>query len=154
MPIAADLCGMARKHPQREIAKILYVDASLTLEQISQETDVSITSLSKWKTEDNWDAERSIKTLTPAKLIERLYEQCNQMLDDAKKDQRTLTTKESDALVKLSATIANLNNRIDASTVMQVFARLNNYIVQFDVPLAKSLLKYEKEVVAAMIKTS
>lgn len=143
---------MGRRHPQRDIAKILFVDAGMTLDEIHAETGVSLTSLGNWKRDDKWDEEREVKSITPVSLIKSLYEQVNGILDDAKKDKRRLNAKESDSVVKLSKAINTLSNRIDPSTVMQVFAKQNNYIVAIDPDLAKKLLPHQKAILQEMLK--
>lgn len=139
----------AKPHPMRKVAKELFLTGQYALKEIAEELNVSETTLIKWKEEDKWEWEKSIRQNASKEIIAFLYEQIlllQEQCVDAKGKQRAMNAKEADTVVKISNSIEKLSHRLSASTAMEAFMMLGNEVKQSDPALAKSLLPFQTEI--------
>lgn len=132
------------KNSKRQLAEMLYVEAGMPQKEIASELSVSERTIGTWKDDDNWDLKKQINNLSPENLIKALYEQSELILSGAKKAERAITSKEADALAKLSASISNIDRRTNPSIMMSVLVAFNNYLKTHDLELAKRMITHQK----------
>ena len=70
---------MGKKAAYYEVAKNLYVLEGKTLEEIAEQLNVSVVTLSRWKREGNWD-ELRIKARAQRESFLELYQEVRYML--------------------------------------------------------------------------
>jgi hypothetical protein len=142
-----------KKHEKRDLARIMFVTSDMTAKDIAKALDLNEKSVAKWREEDNWDEEKTIRNVSPLALIKRLNESIMSILDDAKDDdgqKRALTPGETDAISKLSRSIKHFRNNIDPQTCMEVLNGYTGWLSTFDLELAKAVA--DKNIVYIQMK--
>lgn len=134
---------MAKVHPLKNLAFILYVEEQMDAKKIAEITGISETTLSKWVTNEDWKSKRDAFMLTPQKLIAYQYQQAGMIMELTQKESRLMSNAEADILIKISTTIKNLDKNISASISMGVLRNFNNYLLNIDLKLAQELAKHQ-----------
>lgn len=142
---------MAREHPNKKMAYLLYVEQGLDAKQVSELTGISTNTLSKYNLADGWDKQRSARRLGPDKLIQRYYEQSNRLMDFIDSENRPANTSELDALAKLASSIQKLDKRTDASVVMSVLMGFNKWLLLVNHQQAKDMVPYQLDYVKQLL---
>lgn len=143
-----------KTNPKKELAEILFIDADYSQKEIAQELGISENTIVKWADIEGWKQKKAIRTLSPDKLIAAYYDQSDKIIQDAKEAERTLSSKECDALNKLAAAIEKLDKKVSPSINMAVFIRFNNYLKVIDNELVKKLLSYQKDYIQTLISNA
>jgi uncharacterized protein YjcR len=143
-----------KPHPKRSLASMMFIQWKYDSNEIAAELDISETTLSKWRSADNWDTQRQFEGLTSQNLIKNYYEESQGIIDDAKADGRRLNSKEVDMLAKLASSIEKLNKKTSPSVAMQVFMDFNNFVKTVDLDLAKKIIPLEKDFVFRLLNPS
>ena len=117
--------AMAKEHPQKELARMLYVEHGMDAKAISEQLPISEVTLSKWVTKEDWRQQRQVRMLSPDKLIVLYYQQSEQIIKRATEEERAITPAEADSLNKLASSIQKLDKKIDPSISMSVFKSFN-----------------------------
>lgn len=128
-----------QRNSKKEFAKSLYIYSQQTQEEISEIIGISRQSLSKWVKNGHWDELRAAITITPENIIVNLTKQLNeinQSITERPKGERFATTKEADAILKISNTIKNLRQKLGISEVVSVGMRFLSWM--------KEVGEYEK----------
>jgi DNA-binding XRE family transcriptional regulator len=133
------------KSKERIIAQHLYVDSGLSQKQIAEQLDISEKTISKWKTEDNWDKIRTARRITKSELINKIYKSMNAVMADSNDVDRPLTSKEADIVSKLSNTLQKLEGQDTLSNHIHVLQQFFTWLKDIDLESAKTLSKYSKE---------
>lgn len=100
---------------KKESAKALYLTAQYTQEEISNMVGISRVSLTKWIKKGSWEELRRSITLTPEKMISHLNKQLDEINNNIlarEHGKRFATSKEADAILKISKTIRNLQREL------------------------------------------
>ena len=92
-----------------------------------------------------------MNALSPDTLIRQYYQLSKDINDLIKKEERTATSGEADALLKFAAAIEKLDKKVNPSIVTAVFMRFNNYLKLLNLPLAKELIKYQMPYLESLI---
>jgi DNA-binding XRE family transcriptional regulator len=108
---------------KKELAKSIFMQGVYTQDEISNLVGISRVSIGKWIKDGKWEEMRTASTITPQKIIYQLTQQ----IDDINKNilsrpegKRFATTKEADAILKLSNTIKNLQNETGLKELVSV----------------------------------
>jgi len=135
---------MAKAHPKKELARMMYVEHGIDAKAISEMLDISENTISKWvNSYENWKQQRQVRMLSPDKLISHFYEQSEEIIKQSKDEKRPINSGEADALNKLASAIQKLDKKIDPSISMSVFRNYNNYLMQIDPLLAKQNAEHQ-----------
>lgn len=113
----------AQKTNKKEYAKALFLAAQHTQEEIGDIIGISRQTLSKWIKKEKWDDLRRATTLTPEKIITQLNKQLdeiNQSILSREEGKRFATSREADAILKISNTIKNLQTELGLNEVVSV----------------------------------
>lgn len=132
-----------RKTEQREYAKLLFISQGLTQKEIAERCEVTEKTVSRWNKEDRWeDLKRSLMVVKDQQLTS-LYmklERLNQNIED--KQDNLVTSKDVDAISKLTASIKQLETDTSVGEIISVAKMIINLIQQDDLDFAKELSKY------------
>lgn len=141
------------KAQEREMARLLYVEQGLDAKEVAQMLKVSELTMSKWVNANNaeWKNLKAARTLSPDKLIRMYYEQSEAIVQQAKDDDRPISSGDADALNKLASAIQKLDKKIDPSITMSVLRNFNNYLIQINPELAKQCAAYQMEFVQSLL---
>lgn len=142
---------MAKQHPKKALAALLYINQELSGKEVAEIIDVSENTVSKWNKEEHWDRQRSAMRTTPEKLVLRYYKQSDKIIDVAEEEQRALTTAEVDALAKLAASISKIDKTVSENIVMSVLRNYNNWLLLIDPDTAKANAKHQINYVQTLL---
>lgn len=106
---------------KQEKAKILYLNSSLNQKQIAEQVSVTENTISKWVEKFGWKTVKAAMSVTKDSIIKNAYAQIAAIQDKITGEERISTPAETDQMLKLSKLISDLNKKIDASVVIQVF---------------------------------
>ncbi len=96
-----------------DIARQMYLDGR-NLEEIKIQTGVSVTTLSKWKIDGEWEKERGKQHLTRRSTEERLADLLEKKLAEIENlPAADITAKHVDQISKFSASIERLRTKRD-----------------------------------------
>lgn len=129
----------------RKIAKILFVEAGLSQNEIAERLGKDKSQISRWATEDNWKTLRSTRTATADQIIQRTYVQINNIYDIVDEEKRVITATECDQIAKLMASIKLLHKGADLATFIQAYEEFIKYLNEQDAKLAKIVADYQMD---------
>lgn len=143
---------MSRKHDKaRELAYNLYVMHGLSQKDIALYVQVSEPTICKWKEKYDWDAAKAANSITTDKLVIDLMMECDKIRKQAKEENRSITNKEADVLVKLANTINRLKRGNDPATVMSVLKGFTHWLMNENLDLAKQVVDHQKDYLRSII---
>ena len=106
---------------KKDYARQLYLnDSSITQAEIAEKVGVSRVTLCKWVKDGKWQELQMSLLIGKEEQLARLYKQLR-LLNDAienKENQKFATSKEADAILKLTVAIKNLETEINIAEKM------------------------------------
>lgn len=106
---------------KKDYARQLYLnDSSITQAEIAEKVGVSKVTLCKWVKDGKWQELQMSLLVGKEEQLARLYKQLR-LLNDAienKENQKFATSKEADAILKLTVAIKNLETEINIAEKM------------------------------------
>lgn len=130
---------------KRNLASQLFVTGDLSPREIADNLKVNINTISRWRKADHWDENKAAKTTGTDNLVRALLLQNQKIMDLAKEEDRTMTSKESDIVLKNAQSIKLLSKEVNLITVISVFKKYNLYLFELDPGLAKSNTEFQKK---------
>lgn len=146
---------MARKNENRSKAKSLFLTGQYTQKEIAELTGISERSICKWKDEEEWDSLKTSLLTTRENELRRLYkmlEILNDDIDDRAEQRIPITSKEADAVLKLTAAIKNLELETSIADKVEVGTAFINLVRKEDHDLSKQIIKWFDIYLAQIIK--
>lgn len=89
---------------------------------ISERTNVSEVTISKWKKDENWEAKRAAKTISIDELIGKALMKINELLDSKEFN--------ADSFAKAVAQLKNLKQRNTVDDEVMCFMDFQNFLLQ------------------------
>lgn len=106
---------------KKDYARQLYLnDSSITQAEIAEKVGISRVTLCKWVKDGKWQELQMSLLVGKEEQLARLYKQLR-LLNDAienKENQKFATSKEADAILKLTVAIKNLETEINIAEKM------------------------------------
>ncbi len=135
---------MAKKNNQKkENALDLFLNTDKTQKEIAAILDVSEKTISAWAEEGYWDTLKGASTITPAKIVAKLYKKLEDLTDADRLD--------TDALIKTARTIEALSDRrVTLSQTINVFKDFNSWLYSRDGEFAKIVNEKQMEYINQM----
>jgi hypothetical protein len=122
------------------IAQDLFMDTDKTQKEIAAIVHVTEKTLTKWKTEGEWDMLKNASTVTARKIIENLYKRSYDLSIDPK--------SKPDDIIKLALSIEKLSNkRVTISQIINVFKDFIAFAFKDNAQLAKEINLMQKKYV-------
>jgi len=119
---------MSKREAYYEDCRSLYLRNN-DLTTISQITKVSVTTLSRWKREDEWDQQRKEYNRHPLAMAEKINGVMGKIVDAIVAAGGNITPEQADQLAKLSAVKKTLTSAEDLpSMVIVVTEALSKFI--------------------------
>lgn len=144
-----------KRHPQRDLAAILFVEAGLAQKEIASELGVSENTIGKWCKEDHWQDQKQVQSGMAASIIKDLYKQINKVKEGAEANERSLNTQEADVIVKLSSAIDKMAKKKTPDMCMSVLVEFNEFLVSANqLEIAKSITGFQREFIQRMLRKS
>jgi hypothetical protein len=119
---------MSKRQTYYEDCRMLYVRNN-DLSTISQTTGVSMTTLSKWKQEGDWEQQRKQFNRRPLAMAERINEMMEKIVDEVCDSGGKINAEQADQLSKLAAVKKTLSSAEDLpSMVIAVTDLLSQFV--------------------------
>jgi transposase len=115
------------------LAKILYTSQKLDQKLVAQKVDVSEVTMSKWVNQFGWKNLRSRLLVGKEEILSNLYEQLeelNNTIREKDKGSRYADTKQADVLIKLTASIRNMETELAIADIVGSGLRFIKFIQQ------------------------
>lgn len=141
MGIMAEKQSIAQK---KEHAKLLYTVEGLTVgKELAERVGVSPQTISKWINSEDWEMIRASLIMTREAELRRLYRRLtflNDTIEEREKSEKVpITNAEADTLVKISASIKNMETDVSVSEAIQVLKNFINAVRSTNLALAKQM---------------
>lgn len=136
---------MAKKNDKRNKAKSLYLTGQYDQKEIAELVEVSERSITKWKTEENWEDLKESLLTTRENELRRLYKMLRILNDDIdlKAEMKIpVNSKEADAVLKITAAIKNLELETSIADKVEVGMAFINMVRKENLELSKEITKW------------
>ncbi|MBS4063019.1 MAG: helix-turn-helix domain-containing protein [Chitinophagaceae bacterium] len=129
---------------KKEHAKLLYTVEGVTVgKELAERVGVSPQTISKWINSEDWEMIRASLIMTREAELRRLYSRLTFLNDTIEeretKEKKPITNSEADTLVKISASIKNMETDVSVSEAIQVLKDFINAVRSSNLALAKSM---------------
>jgi len=136
---------MAKQNDKRNKAKSLYLTGQYDQKEIAELVEVSERSITKWKTEENWEDLKESLLTTRENELRRLYKMLRILNDDIdlKAEKKIpVNSKEADAVLKITAAIKNLELETSIADKVEVGMAFINMVRKENLELSKDITKW------------
>ena len=130
--------AILNKQQQKELARMYYILQGLTARETAEKIGVSEKTLSKWIEDNGWKALKAGELTKPDKLIGSCYDNIIAIQDAVRNEKRAMTSKEADAIYKISLTIKAVNKEFSIDVYSSVLQEYFNFIKTIDLPLTQA----------------
>lgn len=141
---------------QRDFALTLFLtEQTATQKEIAQRTGVTEKTLSKWVTTEGWHKLRRSKLASRQTALSNAYDQLealNALIAQREEGHRFPNAKEADTMVKLSATIRQLETQLSLSDVMDVGIHFIEHVRQINPEHVTESLELYDSFIKTMMK--
>jgi transcriptional regulator with XRE-family HTH domain len=129
---------------KKDYAWLLYQENTLTQKAIAERVGVTEKTITKWKEENKWESKKQGLYNSRESLLRDLYRllentRNNVLGEDGK---GVANSKDGDAILKLSASISNLEKEANIGQIYEVCKGLVQHIQDIDLEKAKELIPY------------
>lgn len=129
------LClNMATKHSRKELKALafeLFMQTDFSQKQIADKIGISEVTISKWKSEGNWEDLKGAETITAKKITANIYQEMFKLSQAG-------SALNADKMIKLAATIEKLSDRrLAISHYINAFKDLSTFLFEKDPELGK-----------------
>lgn len=138
---------------KREYAKLLFIRENLTQKEIALRIGISQNTVSKWATEDNWEAAKKSTMLTREEQIRNMLSELEMINNEIASSDRKYATKEQ-AYVRdtLIQNLQKLEVDVSATEVYNVATKIINFYRPIDLDTAKVLTEYFDSYIKSLLK--
>lgn len=125
---------------KQAIALDLFLDTDKTQKEIAQIVVVTEKTLTKWKTDGDWELLKNAETVTARKIIDNLYKRAYALSQNE--------NSKADDIIKIANSIEKLaNKKVTISQIINVFKDFTTWAFGEDAELAKQINLLQKKYV-------
>jgi len=129
-----------KKDKLQEWAAHLYINEGYTQKAIADYIDVSEVTISKWKKDNGWEAERKANLASPRKIKAILLTELEKITNGEGSD------IDSDALSKIAKVIRELGGgKVSIEAIHQVLKELDSFMLEQNPKLALECIKLHRK---------
>ncbi len=141
-----------QKLAERQQAAELFINSTLTKEQVGAIVKVSAVQIGKWAKEDNWKLQRTAKQATAEQIITNYYMLIAEAQKTAIEEKRQLTSAEMDKLHKMADSIDKLKKKMNIGNYYMVLEEFTKELMQIDISASKVLAPYMMDFLNKKVK--
>lgn len=139
------MAGKKEMQDKKERAKLYYIQGD-TQKEIAEKIGASENTVSKWARDGSWGKLRAGSKITRTELVNKNLELIAKLLDNVmmSDDPTNESTKVSDQISKLAASIERLDKKTNVVNEIDSFMNFNRWLqkrISFDKSLSPELLK-------------
>lgn len=122
----------------RAIAEGMYIEQDMDGREIAATLEVSEVTVSRWKTDGDWESKKKFIKLTPARLRARLLEEAEKVIDGKESNVK------ADVVTKLLAGADRLASKVTPDVVHSVLKECCSHIATIDPKAAIQMARYHR----------
>ncbi|MFP5039416.1 hypothetical protein [Parasediminibacterium sp. JCM 36343] len=130
---------------ERLLAASLYINSTLTQEEVAGIINVPVKTIARWALADKWKLQRIARQVTADKIIANYYTIIADIQAQALDENRQLTPMEVNNLHKMAASIDKLNSKLSIGNYYKILNEFASELMQYDIEAAKILGKHMME---------
>jgi len=128
---------------KKEWAQFLYVENKLTQKEIASKVGVSQKTIGEWKEKYLWENLRRSLLITRKEQLTMIYNQLDAITRNIRDKQDGIpTSRDSDSIMKLTASIKNLETDLSVADVFETGKRFITWIQAIDYEKSKEIVDY------------
>jgi transcriptional regulator with XRE-family HTH domain len=112
------------REQKKDFAKNLYLNnPNITQKELALRVGVSAVTINKWINDEKWDTLQKSLLLSKSEILADYYEQLREAKESVKmreEGKRFMSSKEADAVVKITAAIKNLETETNIADKVEV----------------------------------
>lgn len=112
------------REQKKDFAKNLYLNnPNITQKELALRVGVSAVTINKWINDEKWDTLQKSLLLSKSEILADYYEQLREAKDSVRmreEGKRFMSSKEADAVVKITAAIKNLETETNIADKVEV----------------------------------
>ncbi len=142
---------------KKEWAKQLFIENKLNQKLIAEKVGVSEKTLSKWVNEGHWERLRKSLLISKQEQLANLYDQLSEINSHIKKKpegERFADSKQADIMVKITASIEQLEEETNMADVFEVGKRFISWLQSHDFQKAKEVVDLYDGFIKSCLKQS
>lgn len=146
---------MLTREQKKEWAKLIFLKDNTTQKEIAQKVGVTEKTLSLWINNEDWNKLKSSITITKEETLRRFYNQVSEItkeIESRTDKPKYADSKETDILVKLTASIKNLETETSISEVIEVSKNFLNWLRKVDLDKAKEFVVFMDGYIKTLLK--
>ena len=127
---------------KKNYARLLYVEQGMTQKDVAAKVGVAHNTVNRWVQEERWHELKASFTITKLEQLKRLYAQVNELnthILSREEGKRFANNKDADALIKLTASIKNLETDTSIADTINVVTRLVSHVRTTNLVLAQQI---------------
>lgn len=142
-----------RKAQEKEFAKALYLAGGITQKEIAERVKVTEKTLTKWIKEGKWDGFKKSLLTSKQNQLSFLYDQLEWTNTEiSKRDYKVATSKEADAIIKLTSAINKLETETSVGDTVEVARNFIEFVRPQNLELAKQITNLFDVFITAKMK--
>lgn len=142
---------------KKEWAQQLYCEDKLKQKLIATKVGVAEKTISKWVNEGNWDRLRKSLLVSKQEQLANMYEQLseiNSYIKSKPEGERFADSKQADIMVKITASIEQLEEETNMADVFEVGKRFIRFLQEHDFEKAKEVVDLYDSFIKNCLKQS
>ena len=143
--------GKAKTEERKQGAE-LFINSTLSIEQVAAIIKVSPRHVGKWAKDDSWTLQRSARQATAEQIISNYFILIAKTQKEALDENRTLTAADMDKLHKMADSIDKLKKKLNIGNYYMVLEEFTKDLMQFDISAAKILAPLMMEFLNKKVK--
>lgn len=142
-----EICSMPKRTKVeldrlKEWAKLLFTKDNHTQKEIADKVGVSEKTIGKWKEDGKWETFKATQVMSKPEQLNLIYMQINELNQHILKKeegQRFASSKEADALKKLTSSAKDLEGELGLSAIVDVSTALLEFVKVLDYKASQEL---------------
>lgn len=139
-----------KAHKLEPLARKLFVEGNMLQKEIAEYLGVTEITVGRWAKDHNWQAERNRRSVTPSLLINKLYEQINQIVESLPAG-TPMDAKTANNIKLISSTIREIDKKVDPVVMIDVFTGFINWLRGVDVKAAQGIIDYQRQYIQSVV---
>jgi len=144
---------------KRDYARMLYLKDNLSQAEIAERVGTSAQTITKWKTDGNWENLKANYVISRQETLSRTYQQINQIFseleevnDKGETITKTISASKADTLCKLSTAAKSLETELSISVYIDVFIKFGNWLREADFATSKKMVELQDSFIKEQLR--
>lgn len=150
------MADLSREQKKDYAKKLFLTEKGITQKEIAHRTGVTEATVCRWIAAENWETQRVSLLMTKDEQLSMMYQQlnaANQAITNREAGSQYPTSKEADAILKLTAAIARLETETNIGEIISVGQKFLAYVRSAgDFELSKQLARLYNDFIKISIR--